>query len=274
MEFRILDGLVVLECDSLELCDRLREVGPDAEAAFPVRRQLRVEVAAAAGGYSIRLDSRWFYSCADATWLALFLHQHLQRWTLLARSDSILLHSACIASSGQNILLIGDNGVGKTTLATRHLLDGGEAACDDLALVGEAGVIPFPRRFHVKTSSLRWFPELKSASESAYRYPSRHEDFFFLSPTSLRPSWSVSPRRATTLVRLTQAPGESRIRRVSKWEMTRFALSQIRNLSPSTSAHVGPLFRLVQECLCCEVTTGRDPREALDAIDCFLSLEL
>jgi hypothetical protein len=88
-------------------------------------------------------------------------------FTLAARAQRLVpLHAACIGRGGRGILLMGESGAGKSTVALHCLLDGFDFLSEDSVFVAPetmlaTGVANF---LHVRPDSLRWLGRSREAA--------------------------------------------------------------------------------------------------------------
>jgi hypothetical protein len=88
-------------------------------------------------------------------------------FTLAARSQALVpLHAACVGIGGRGVLLMGDTGAGKSTLALQCLLQGFDFLSEDSVFVQAetlraTGVASF---LHVQSESLRWVASARIAA--------------------------------------------------------------------------------------------------------------
>jgi hypothetical protein len=103
---------------------------------------------------------------------ASFRYHFLEAVTLTAL-DSIVftpIHAACVARGGRAILLCGDSGAGKSSLAYACARRGWTFVSDDAVHVVSGGgrrVIGNPDRIHLRSAASRLFPEIGGAGCSS-----------------------------------------------------------------------------------------------------------
>ena len=69
------------------------------------------------------------------------------------------LHAALVTVGRRRVLLIGDKGAGKTTLALRLLVDGFDVEGDEMVVTRDGMAVALPRRFHVKPGTGELVPQ-------------------------------------------------------------------------------------------------------------------
>jgi hypothetical protein len=97
-----------------------------------------------------------------------FLLEKLQDHLIQHCTSGILLHAAAVACGERSLLLAGETGAGKTTLATRLVRNGVDYLTDELVWVDATGtqLRGFARPLHLKTEAAKLFAGLFAASGS------------------------------------------------------------------------------------------------------------
>jgi hypothetical protein len=72
----------------------------------------------------------------------------------------VVYHAALAEIDGRRVLILGDSGAGKTTLALRLFFAGHGVEGDELALERDGTVVAMPRALHLKPGIRRNVPEL------------------------------------------------------------------------------------------------------------------
>jgi hypothetical protein len=96
----------------------------------------------------------------DDVLYVLYGRCHARALEPLAATGWAWLHGGIVGVAGRRVLLVGDKGVGKTTLALRMLHDGHRVEGDELVLIRDGSALPLPRNLHVKEGSVALVPEL------------------------------------------------------------------------------------------------------------------
>ncbi len=79
------------------------------------------------------------------------------------------LHAALATIGGRRVLLVGDKGAGKTTLAVRLLVDGFDVEGDEMVVTRDGVALALPRRFHVKPGTAELVPQIADALAASPR---------------------------------------------------------------------------------------------------------
>ena len=79
------------------------------------------------------------------------------------------LHAALVTVGRRRVLLVGDKGAGKTTLALRLLVDGFDVEGDEMVVTRDGLAIALPRRFHVEPGTGDLVPQAADALAEAPR---------------------------------------------------------------------------------------------------------
>ena len=88
---------------------------------------------------------------------------------ILYQRGGMLLHGSCVAKDGRALLLTGDSGVGKSTLAREFLQNGWQLVTDDVASIVLRGGV-----YHVQSS----YPSQKLWQDAMERYTLEGESLF------------------------------------------------------------------------------------------------
>ncbi len=133
-------------------------------ALQPVEPQstLRYEVTGR-GPYDVREDGHHVGTLArpDDVLYVLYGRCHARLLDHLAATAWVSLHAAVVEVAGRRLLLSGEKGSGKTTLALRLLHDGHRVEGDELVLTRDGLAMCLPRNFHVKPGTVELVPELR-----------------------------------------------------------------------------------------------------------------
>jgi hypothetical protein len=135
---------------------------PDAAHPMPAVRGLHYSVHRTADGYVITEEGDALATVATASEAADLVHvrAHRRAFELASLSGWARLHAATVDLDGARVLVVGPSGAGKTTLATRLLLDGADVQGDESVLVRRGESLAVPRALHLKPGSAPLLPEL------------------------------------------------------------------------------------------------------------------
>ncbi len=87
--------------------------------------------------------------------------------TLAARAQGLVpLHAACVGLGGWGLLLVGDSGTGKSTIALHALLDGFDMLAEDSVYVAPRTLLAtgIPNFMHVRAESLEFVAQKRDAA--------------------------------------------------------------------------------------------------------------
>jgi hypothetical protein len=145
---------------------QLEALLPDAGHPVPARRAMHYQVNATPDGFTVTEEGdtlavvaageRAVEEAADV----VHVRAHRRAFELASLSGWARVHAATVDLDGARVLLVGPSGAGKTTLATRLLLDGAEVQGDESVLVRRRESLAVPRALHLKPGSDRALPEL------------------------------------------------------------------------------------------------------------------
>jgi hypothetical protein len=119
-------------------------------------------VHATADGFAIEEEGDVLATVTSAEGAADLVHvrAHRRAFELASRSGWARVHAATVDLDGARVLVVGPSGAGKTTLATRLLLDGADVQGDESVLVRRGDSLAVPRALHLKPGADRVLPEL------------------------------------------------------------------------------------------------------------------
>jgi len=142
---------------------------------------LHFHIAPDTKGFLLSCNSDELWRGTDAGEIAAAFEFHLYARMAMALENRMLsLHAAAVALSGRAILFAGASGAGKSSLATKALLEGLDYLSDEFALLDETGQVhPFPRPLQWgKTRHPAFLHKQMLASglfrKAGYSFPDRH----------------------------------------------------------------------------------------------------
>ena len=152
------DFSVAANCE--EFLSELDGLVQHASQRHPVSRRYRFEVARTNDGYRLSEDGRDLEGRSDARSTAELLYVRMHELALDALPEFTKVHAGCADWSGKRVVVVGPARSGKTTLMTRLLYEGFAVHCDDIVLLNRGGVLPFPRRFRIRSHALPLLPQI------------------------------------------------------------------------------------------------------------------
>jgi hypothetical protein len=163
---RLLWHSLVVEGDE-RVVDHLAALLPDAGHPVAARRDAHYTVRAAAGGFVITEEGDPLTTVATVAEAADAIHvrAHRRAFELASLSGWARVHAATvdlatIEGRRVRVLVVGPSGAGKTTLATRLLLDGADVQGDESVLVRRGESLAVPRALHLKPGAAALLPDL------------------------------------------------------------------------------------------------------------------
>jgi hypothetical protein len=157
---------LVVEGDA-QVVDQLAALLPDASHPVAARRDASYTVHATANGFTITEEGDLLATVgtADEAVDAIHVRAHRRAFELASLSGWARVHAATVdlaTVEGRRVrvLVVGPSGAGKTTLATRLLLDGAAVQGDESVLVRRGESLAVPRALHLKPGAARLLPDL------------------------------------------------------------------------------------------------------------------
>lgn len=192
-----------------------------AEQDFPVLNETILELKSEDSGFSVYQDGA-LAETPDSVHSLIYKTMGLVHARALESfGGTVRIHAGTGEWRGRRFLAIGDKGAGKSTLMTRLLYDGVRIDGDELVLLREGTMLPFPRRFHLKNGSLPLLPELAGLADglpSIQLYEG--VTAYAFSPGEAGFHWKIEPGEIDAVYFLTpNHGGETRVEECPKYLM-------------------------------------------------------
>ncbi|MFI5324499.1 MAG: hypothetical protein ACHQ6U_13530 [Thermodesulfobacteriota bacterium] len=193
----------------------------EAEQDYPVRKETVYDISVKDGLYEVLCNGAVSCSSDDLSRTIFNLQWLIHSEALSGITDRIRIHAGCGEWDGRRFLVVGDKGVGKTTLMVSLLQSGFRIIGDELVLIREGKAIPFPRRFHIKEGSTHLLPKMKPLFESLpYNITYYGHKMYSLAPQDLGYDWKIDEGKIRAVFYLVPNHGaESRIEACPKFMM-------------------------------------------------------
>ena len=171
------------------------------------------------------------------------------------------VHAAGLAVKGKAVLLAGICGAGKSTLTLALLRAGFGFLGDDLVFLSPhaTGVraLAFPDEIDVADDTARLFPELRFLLDQPrvrgwHKRPLRPETVYDIDVV-----WDADPK-VLIFPRVSEAPTSRLTRMDPMTALIELAPNVLLTEVNSSQAHLNALAKLVEQCACYQLETGRD----------------
>ena len=213
--------LLVSDCE--QLVEALDALVQHASQTYPVSRCYRFEAWRMDNGYRLRENARDFDPQPDAASAAGALYARMHELALEALRDFTKIHAGCASWHGKRLVAAGPARAGKTTLMTRLLFEGFAVHCDDIVLSSRGYVLPYPRRFWIRSHAVSLLPEIAPFAARARET----RDHLTLDPTELGFEWRIDAAPADTVVFLEPNHGSAtQLMACPKYSMAKLIMSQ------------------------------------------------
>lgn len=192
-------------------------------------------------------------------------------WRVIARRGEFLqLHAAVLSHNGRGVLLVGDSGVGKSTLAAGLISRGWKYLSDEFALIHPATlrVHPFPKALCVKEGSFDVVTRLglplwrRGHYVKAFKGP---VGYVRTADLGARVATEPSPIRFVVFPRYTGS-GKPRLYPVARGSAAFMLAANAFNRNVFRERTVSILSRVVREARCVRLETG-DLEDTCDLIE-------
>ena len=171
------------------------------------------------------------------------------------------VHAAGLAIGGKGVLVAGQSGAGKTTLALALLRGGFAFLADDTVFLsaGKPGlrVLAFPDEADVTAQTMGFFPELQRLRAVPNPNGRLKQRICATSLYEVRPCWECTP--AVIVFPQTERSKQSILTPMPKAEaLLQLVCNVLRTEPRSSQAHLDTLAELVKSCRCYRLHTARD----------------
>jgi len=189
----------------------------------------------------------------------VFARVHRRAFELAALSGWVRLHGVVLRVGERRLVVVGDSGAGKTTLAVAALVAGHEVEGDESLLVRAGQVVAVPRRFHVKPGTAEVVPRAAGWLAAA---PLLEGDppLRLLDPTEVGRPWHLPVARVDDVVLLRRAGGPSRREGASATEVAPEVMAQTFPTVESRAAVVREVSGLLRDVTVHRLVAGTDGR--------------
>jgi hypothetical protein len=174
------------------------------------------------------------------------LHSRLLSLSLQSRPRAGILHAASLRRGRRQVLIVGRQAAGKTTLALRLVQAGYDLEGDEHVFVEDDGVIARPRACRVKETSLPLLPgavEAIAASPVHIDYYGRRT--FNIDPRAIGGSWRIEKGRADCIIVLQpNHGGYSSLRPMPPLVLSQALVSELGRREIGRAASIAAVARL------------------------------
>lgn len=256
--FRLLDHRVIVTTNRPAWLERLDDIIVRAAELHPVRRTVRLRLVQGADGICIEHAGRCCAQAGDLDLAIRALHLQINQLVLEAQREALKLHAAAGTWQGRFFMVTGDRGAGKTTLLLQMLLDGAEMHCDETVLLRDGRLQTFPRKFYVKTGTLKCLPRVAAVCATKHVYPGFYgHRFYFADPTDFGLPWRSRNAQPWAVFHLTPAfDRPPQLRPCAKVTMAKQLMLHTLNLAGDLGQQLAQVCRLVDTCRCYSLRVG------------------
>lgn len=208
--------------------------------------------------YEIKRNGEVCHSSDDISVSVFNLLWLIHRDALGGITDRIRIHAGCGEWEGRRFIVVGDKGVGKTTLMVRLLYSGFRIISDELILVRDGKALPFPRRFHIKQESTGLLPVMAGLFESLpFNWTSYGHKMYSFTPQDAGYPWKIDEGDVRAVIYLEpNHGGESRIEECSKYRMVQKVMPMSFLSETADHLKIGGICRLVDNADCFVLHVG------------------
>jgi ABC-type glutathione transport system ATPase component len=127
--------------------ERLAALLPDARHPVPALRRAHYRVTATSDGIAVAEEGDALAVAENPEDAADLVHvrAHRRAFELASLAGWVRVHAATVDLDGTRVLIVGPSGTGKTTLATKLLVEGADVQGDESVLVRRGESLAVPR---------------------------------------------------------------------------------------------------------------------------------
>lgn len=206
---------------------RLDFIIHEAEQDLPPLKEASYEFDVRDDMYEIRREGELCFSSDDLPDAIFNIQWLIHKEALKDVAESIRIHAGCGEWDGRRFIVVGDKGVGKTTLMLHLLFNGFRIIGDELVLVRDGKATPFPRRFHIKEGSKGLIPLMSEMFDSLpFNMTSYGQKMYSFTPLDAGYGWKIDEGEVRAIFYLVpNHGGESRIEACPKFMMVHRVMS-------------------------------------------------
>ncbi len=227
ISFQLLWHHIEIECDdSVEAA--LWAIAQRATHDFEPHIALRFSVASNEfGTFNVAENGDLLASNLDAVGVVNELFRRIFRrsFEFASRSGWVRVHAALVEIGGRALLVVGESGAGKTTLALRLGLAGCVVQSDESVLIRTGTAVGVPRRFHAKGGASNFVPALLQGDGQTPTLSGT--EICAVAPTDLGIQWSITPRQIDHIVCISDVAGSASLSKVHSGAAMGVVLGQV-----------------------------------------------
>lgn len=200
----------------------------DVEQSFPITQRHTFELGKQDSRYFIKEDEiDCDFEIADNLAIGNLFDRVHDR-ALEAMSSYTRIHCGSGEHAGKRFLIVGEKHAGKSTLIAKLLYEGVEIFGDEMVLLRDGEVVPFPRKLYLKEGSLKLLPEFAALAPSLpFVAPINQPKIYAFDPTEAGFSWRISPGKVNAVFFLQNNHGSrSRLEKCPKVQMIQQVMTQ------------------------------------------------
>ena len=266
---RTLSRRITLVTADTEAFWALRFLECEPEIAGPPPEELTISVETHRSYYRMVQNGELLREQMTTKSVVESLHAHLIILSLADHPAAPLVHAASLRRGERRVLLVGQKGAGKTTLALCLLQDGYEVEGDENVFVTPDGLIARPRGMRVKASAGALIPDLAEVLQASPCYQDTHgQRIYNLDPRRAgAASWRIERGRpdAVILVQPNHG-GHSSLRPISSLTLVREVMAECGLSSTDRGNAVRDIAKLIGTAKGFDLSLG-DPAGAVACVN-------
>ena len=230
----------------------------DAEQDFPVTNEAGYEFVLNGRTYEIKRDGEVCHASDDISNTVFSLQWLIHLEALRGITDRVRVHAGCGEWEGKRFIVVGDKGVGKTTLMIRLLYGGFRIVGDELALIKQGRAVPFPRKFHIKEGSMGLLPDMAELFDSLpFNWTTYGQKMYSFTPRDAGCAWKIDEGDIQAVFYLEpNHGGDTRIEECPKYRMVEKIMPMSFLSETADHLKIGELCRMIDSAHCYIIYIG------------------
>ena len=235
--------------DCLDLQERLPDIFVHPVQERFLTGHAHYEVSRKDDRYRIFHDGEDFLTRPDTDLAILYLHELINYHFRSKFCRFPAIHSACATFGGKVFIVVADKAAGKTTLMCKLLFSGADIHSDEHVFLKKHMIVPYPRKFHLKESTIGLIPKLSAVCGGLKPYPiSTGGTFYFFDPYDAGYLWkTVSVPLAAVFYLEPNHGGQSGLERMPKIQLVERVMHQVDNFSHNPSLEIREICDTINE---------------------------
>ena len=180
----------------------IRFIVQDACQDFPIYERFYYDIKSNSNRYQVFENNKLLIDEPTIHRTVYKLLGHMHSLTFKYLDHCVSMHAGYAGYNQKRIIFAGNKGAGKTTLMTRLLFEGLTVDGDELLLIDNETIFPFPRRFHIKSQGINFLSQILPIKDIPRIVNESQDIVYSFSPSEAGFSWQIKSLPADVIVYL------------------------------------------------------------------------